>query len=108
MLYSEEHYPEAVDLKSAVNRLKCQLDDILQNIIFNQQCRPGYYLGSEADKVLYHRGVDLCDAYLKENISLRWFGKEMIKIGLKKKFCSLYPFLPEDIKENVIGYDVPG
>lgn len=50
MLYSEEHYPKAVDLKSAVDRLKCQLDDILRNLIYEQQRRPNsYYVGIKAD-----------------------------------------------------------
>lgn len=103
MQYSADHWPQAENLNSAVDRLLCELNalsfDCLHESNYGNEC---FYDEESAMEYLnksekYSLGANLCQKYLCNILDLDEFCTLMVLGDLKNFLVELEPHLPEDI-----------
>lgn len=100
MHYAAEHWPTAQDLKSSIERLREELEDLafdaqhsaIYEICF---CKDSERRHKKIAKT-YYAGVALCDTFLNERMSLQKFCRHMIKNDLKGFLADIKKFLPHE------------
>lgn len=106
MFYSAEHWPVAVDLKSSIQRVQSELTDLRfaadhdsvydLSVVFDEEQTKSLKQLAET----YEEAVEVCDLYLREEISLECLFYEFIKLDLKLFLLPVQKFLPEELKQQ--------
>lgn len=97
MAYSEQHWPKAVDLISAIERQKCTLEaqafDVHHGAVYMKM---GYPDINEAEAMVekYNIQSDILDKFLKKTISLEMFCQILIDKKFKSVLYDIRDFLP--------------
>lgn len=105
MCYSEAARPSAVDVQSAVDRLKGVLEDHAVDMAHEKVYGLGrYYSEKECDELeqKYANGVCICELYLEEKIKRERFIRLMIGLGLETFLDEVNEFIDreEEAAEN--------
>lgn len=97
--YSKEHWPEAINLKTAVRRLGCEFHDEATDRYFQQnRIHPEEdYVRFLEEQEKFERGSELCDNFTAEKITVDEFCRSLIEIGLKVYLNRLDCFLSDEI-----------
>jgi hypothetical protein len=100
MLYSQENYPVASDLHSAVTRLCCELEDLEFDALHAQNYDLAYIDDPSYPQQLeekYRRGRELCRKYLDDKISIIDLYAEFREIDLNYILSDVKRFLPGNL-----------
>lgn len=108
MAYSEQYYPKAVDLKTAVSRLCSTFVDLEFDAVHALNYDYRVFLDEQelqrvkdlADN--YGEATEVCRLYLDEDISLECLLYEFLKLNLQSFIRDLAEFLPQNLKDRFI------
>lgn len=105
-MYSEEHWPKAIDLESAIRRLGRELDalatDALHSINYDADIWPfpeAVALQSEWYEK-YNAGRNLCHEYIECELDLDTFCEKMVTLGLKRFLNQALPYITPQIRSK--------
>lgn len=108
MAYSQESYPKAVDLKSAVSRLCCTFVDLEFDAIHALNYDYRVFLDEEEVQRVqdleerYSEATEVCRLYLADDISLECLLYELKKLNLQSFINNLAEFLPQNFKDRFV------
>lgn len=105
MCYSSQSWPEALNLHSAVERLKYQFIDLEQDAEHESVYGMGRLFDEEYCKQIaekYRKGVKVCDKYLQTQKCGECLYANLIRLGLTEFVGQIEKFLPrkETIQEE--------
>ena len=108
MAYSEQHYPKAIDLTSAISRLRCTFGDLEFDAehALNYDYRV-FLVEEELQRVRdlaenYSEASLVCRLYLDDTISLECLMYELSKLNFQSFINGLADFLPANLKERFV------
>lgn len=108
MAYSEQHYPKAVDLASAISRLSCTFRDLEFDAehALNYDYRV-FLVEEEMQRVRelaedYGEANEVCSLYLDDTISLECLLYELSKLKFQSFINGLADFLPANLRERFV------
>lgn len=106
MQYSTQRWVKTEDIKSAVERLSCELDDFRRS----KQLSINYDITiyDDAEEVgrakegfkAYSIGVNLCNRYSRGFLNLDEFCEHMVRVELKRFLYGIVKYLPKKIIEK--------
>lgn len=108
MAYSEQHYPKAVDLKSAISRLCCTFGDLEFDAIHALNYDYRVFLDEEELRRVqdlaenYSEATEVCRLYLAGDISLECLLYELLKLNFQSFINDLAEYLPKDLKVRFV------
>lgn len=108
MAYSEQYYPKATDIKSAVSRLSCTFSDLEFDAIHALNYDYRVFLDEEELQRVqdlsekYDEAKEVCGLYLDDDISLECLLYEFKKLNFQSFINSLAEFLPQNLKERFV------
>lgn len=106
MQYSSLFWTEAIDLKSSVERLTCELQDLIIELEHSMNYDFDVFLNEEAIQNVtmkikkYVHTKSICNAFLTNIISLDDFCKKLIEADAEWCLHRIKQFLPPDIVEK--------
>ena len=108
MAYSEQHYPKAVDLASAISRLSCTFRDLEFDAehALNYDHRV-FLVEEEMQRVRelaedYGEANEVCRLYLDDAISLECVLYELSKLNFQTFINGLADFLPANLRKRFV------
>lgn len=112
MAYSEQYYPKAVDLTSAISRLHCTFRDLEFDAEHALNYDHRVFLDEEELQRVqdlaanYDEASEVCSLYLDDSISIECLMYELSKLNFQSYINGLADFLPANLKERfVIAHD---
>lgn len=105
MQYSAQRWVKAEDIKTAIERLSCELSDLRQeaqhSLVYDtfldaEEARRSI----EEDCEAYGTGANLCDRYSRGLLSLNEFCDHMVRIKLKHFLYDIVKYLPVELIEK--------
>src|SRR3978361_2004288 len=105
MAYSEQYYPKAVDLTSAISRLRCTFGDLAfdaEHALFYDF--RVFLVEEELQRVRdltenYSEAREVCRLYLDDTISIECLMYELLKLNFQSFINELADFLPANLKK---------
>ena len=108
MAYSEQHYPKAVDLTSAISRLCCTFGDLTFDADHALNYDYSVFLVEEELQRVrdlaedYSEAREVCRLYLDDIISLECLLYELSKLNFQSFINGLADLLPGNLKERFV------
>lgn len=109
MFYSAQYWPEVTDLESGVKRLHCELTDYRfeadHEIVYNFDVALDETELQNMKQLVeeYSDGLEVCDLYLRKEISLECLLYEFKKLNLRRFLQSLKKFVPAELQDHFTG-----
>ena len=112
MAYSEQYYPKATDIKSAVSRLRCTFGDLEFDAVHALNYDASVFLiEEELQRVQdlaenYSEASEVCRLYLDDDISLECLLYEFLKLNFQSFINDLAEFLPQNLKDRFVRHSI--
>ena len=106
MMYSEEHWPKAIDLESAISRLGKELDALAMDALHSINYDAEVWLFPEAVAYQndcyekYCKGSSLCCEYNACELDLDTFCEKMVTLSLKRFLNEALPYITPQIRSK--------
>lgn len=106
--YAEQFWPQSDDLKSSIQRLRCDFEALSFEYSHDYNYKyfdlsPDELISYKEFEKIYDEAEEVCLLYLQDEISLECLCYELTKLGLQSKINTLKNFLPTHLREKFCG-----